>query len=66
MDRPGHNFLARAGLSQNQHRCVRRSNQLDVLHDILQAGLGSDDRVCNIMPLETREERTILRQDRLA
>ena len=44
VDRARDHLLARAGLAEQQHRHVRRRDELDALHHGAQPGLGADDR----------------------
>ena len=66
VDRPGHDLLARPRLAQNQHRRVRGGDQLDLLHHRLEAGLGADDRIADVVPVQSRQERPVVRLDGLA
>ena len=66
VDRPGHDLLARPRLAQDQDRRVRVGDQLDLLHHRLQAGLGADDRVADVVAVESRQQRALVRLERLA
>ncbi len=50
-------FFARAGFAQDQHRSGRGSDQSDAFHDRPQAGIDADDRIGDVLPAQSREQR---------
>ena len=66
MDRACNHLLASAGLAEQQHRRVSVRHLCDPLHHIPQAGVGADDRVRDVGPAETIEQRAPVRLGHLA
>ena len=66
VNRAGHDLLARPRLAQDQHRRIRARDQLDLLHHRLQPGLRADDRVADVVPVQPRQQRPLVRLERLA
>ncbi len=66
VDRPRHDLLARTGLAQDQDRRVRPRDQLDLLHHRPQPGLRADDRIADVVPVQSREQRPLVGLERLA
>ena len=66
MDGARRDFLARAGLAEQEHRHVRRRDQLDALHRRAQPRLGADDVLRQILAAQPREQRLAIGLGRLA
>ena len=66
MDRARNHLLATAGLAEQQHRRVSVRHLRDPLHHVAQAGVGADNRVCDVGPAETVEQRAPVRLGHLA
>ena len=52
VNRAGDQFLARAGLAEDQHRHVRAADHVDPLHHLPQAGVFADDRLACVFAAE--------------
>src|SRR5581483_7632499 len=57
--RAGYDFLSGARRAQHKHRRVRRSDQLDLLHDGAQTRFRADDGVRDVVPAQSGQERAV-------
>ena len=66
VDRTRDHLLARAGLAEDEHRCVGARHLLDALHHVAQAGGRADHGVADVLPFEAREQRLAIGFERFA